>query len=565
MFIMIAGWRQLSIYLTVHERMARTYSEAAVSITITNVTTILAFIIGASISLPAIRAFCIYAGTAMFFAYFYQITFFGACMAFTGEREARNLHCYTCKKVLSKDESPNKLYRIFCAGGVPQNDTKLKKPPSHSIHPVMVFFRDYYGVFITKKWSKMVVVCLFIMYVSGAIYGCMNITEGLKLRNLARDGSPAWRFFKEIEDYFSEYGPVVSVAVTSKADYWFEATQDSLNQTLSNIEETELFHGSEITVSWLRMYTRYLQAIFHTSEIDKMTFLSVLQNQFLTDYRFKEYELDIVFEYAEDNKTAIDIKASRFLVTSQDMYSAMRKRDMMLTVRELADESAYNMSTFHPMFVVYDQYVGTVPNLLQTLGIAMICMLCVALIMIPHPVCAIFVTLCAISIDSAVIGYMSLWGVSLDTVSMINIILCIGFSVDFSAHITYAFVSAPDKDPNKRAISALFAVGMPIAQGALSSMIALSPLAAAPTYIFRTFFKTLFLVMAFGAMHGLVFLPVAFSFLGKVIPSNHLKEEDEVKPTKDCNIYVNYAVEPPVIAGGPEGEYIIVETKISVV
>ena len=99
MFIMIAAWRQLSLYLSVEERMGRTYSEAGVSITITNLTTVLAFIVGASSSLPGVRTFCIYAGVAMFFAYFYQITFFGAAMALVGQREAKNLHCYTCKKV----------------------------------------------------------------------------------------------------------------------------------------------------------------------------------------------------------------------------------------------------------------------------------------------------------------------------------------------------------------------------------------------------------------------------------------------------------------------------------
>ena len=103
MFIMIAAWRQLSLFLSVEERMGRTFSEAAVSITITNLTTVLAFIIGASSPLPGVRTFCIYAGIAMFFVYFYQMTFFGASMALVGQREANNLHCYTCKKVTSRN------------------------------------------------------------------------------------------------------------------------------------------------------------------------------------------------------------------------------------------------------------------------------------------------------------------------------------------------------------------------------------------------------------------------------------------------------------------------------
>ncbi len=46
------------------------------------------------------------------------------------------------------------------------------------------------------------------------------------------------------------------------------------------------------------------------------------------------------------------------------------------------------------------------------------------------------------SIEIGVVGYMTWWGVRLDGVALINLIMCIGFSVDFSAHICYHYLTA---------------------------------------------------------------------------------------------------------------------------
>jgi hypothetical protein len=41
---------------------------------------------------------------------------------------------------------------------------------------------------------------------------------------------------------------------------------------------------------------------------------------------------------------------------------------------------------------------------------------------------------------------MTWWGVRLDGVALINLIMCIGFSVDFSAHICYHYLTAVSDD-----------------------------------------------------------------------------------------------------------------------
>ncbi|KAL6488704.1 hypothetical protein MHYP_G00024450 [Metynnis hypsauchen] len=132
-----------------------------------------------------------------------------------------------------------------------------------------------------------------------------------------------------------------------------------------------------------------------------------------------------------------------------------------------------------------------------------------------------------------VAGFMALWDVNLDSISMINLVICIGFSVDFSAHISYAFVSSNEPSRNKKAIDALYNLGYPMIQAAVSTIAGVVVLAASPSYIFRTFFKIMFLVILFGLVHGVVFIPVflsLFGFCGKA----HTSVEDE-NTTKQHN------------------------------
>ena len=142
-------------------------------------------------------------------------------------------------------------------------------------------------------------------------------------------------------------------------------------------------------------------------------------------------------------------------------------------------------------------------------------MLIVALVFIPNPACSFWVGFSVISIELGVTGYMAFWDIALDSVSMISLIMCIGFSVDFSAHISYAYMSSSATTPDGRVIDALYQLGYPILQGALSTVVALSGFVFIPSYIFKTFLTMIVLVMLFGTFHGLFLLPVLLSLFGQ--------------------------------------------------
>lgn len=107
---------------------------------------------------------------------------------------------------------------------------------------------------------------------------------------------------------------------------------------------------------------------------------------------------------------------------------------------------------------------------------------------------------------------------------MITIIMSIGFSVDYAAHITYGYVVSTNQEATERIKDALSSLGWPLCQvcychfciffsfqGAMSTIISVIVLADVPAYMVVTFFKTVVLSISLGLLHGIVFLPVLLS------------------------------------------------------
>ncbi|MCL4144429.1 UNVERIFIED_CONTAM: hypothetical protein GTU68_007813 [Idotea baltica] len=154
------------------------------------------------------------------------------------------------------------------------------------------------------------------------------------------------------------------------------------------------------------------------------------------------------------------------------------------------------------------------PITIQAVSIAVIAMVGISLIFIPNPWCSLLVGVAIVSIETGVVGYMSLWGVNLDQISMINLIMCIGFSVDFSAHISYAYLTAKVETSEERLKECLYSLGLPIVQGGLSTIVCIVTFVLAPSYVYVTFFKIVFLVVFFAIIHGLLLIPVLLSMFG---------------------------------------------------
>ncbi|XP_021445702.2 patched domain-containing protein 3-like [Oncorhynchus mykiss] len=497
MFIMISCWQKTNVHDSVVDRLADTYQDAAISISITTITDVLALYLGYSSPFRSVQTFCLYAGTAILFCYIYNIIFLGAFLALNGQRETSNRHWFTCVKIpVDCPPGKSRSYAICCVGGAYDHDTGTEEE-----QPISGFFGKYYGPFLTQKWTKASVVVLYAGYLAVSFYGCFELKEGIDLRNLASDDSYISKYYQDKNTHFSYYGPNVMVAVNKSLAYWEEDQRKTLSSCITDFKKLA-YADKNFFLSWLDSFQVFANDLDINSENTfKINLLHFLEKRPMTWQ-------DIHFD--ADNK----IRSSRFFLQTLNISTTKQQKDMLISLRKTAEKCPIKLVVYHPSFIYLDQYTVIVDNTIQTIVVATVLMLAISLLLIPNPLCSLWVAFSIGSVIVGVVGFMALWDVSLDSISMINLIICIGFSVNFSAHVSYAFVSSTKADSNEKAVDALTHLGFPIVQGAVSTLLGVVALSFSESYIFRTFFKLIFLVITFGLVHGVAFLPVFLTFVG---------------------------------------------------
>ncbi|XP_064603084.1 patched domain-containing protein 3-like [Liolophura sinensis] len=98
-FILMSGWSENREAINIPDRVAATMRTSGMSITLTSLTDLVAFLIGMTSSFYSVKIFCLYAALAILFCYLNQVTLFAGCLALHGWRVKQNRHCATCMVV----------------------------------------------------------------------------------------------------------------------------------------------------------------------------------------------------------------------------------------------------------------------------------------------------------------------------------------------------------------------------------------------------------------------------------------------------------------------------------
>lgn len=506
MFLMIAAMRRTSRCLPVTERMAGCMSDAAVSILITATTDAFSFGVGAITLLPAVHIFCVYTGIAISFAFIYQVTFFTAFLAVFMKLEESGRSSVLGKRTLT--ESDIKVatlpQRLFSLG------SKLEPTKGNVVKEATIsrFFRNWYAPFLMNDLVRAIIMGWYLIYLFFAYYGVSQIKEGLEPTNLLVEDSYAIPHYRLLQKYFWKYGATLQVVVNNAPDLRNSSSRDRIHAMVGDFATTRHSIGKESVQFWLYEMESYYHDSLDMKIIDD-AFYSMLRH-WLASMNNNPWAEDLYWSDAKDGN--VILKSFRFLIGMHDISATKEQKDATLFFRAVASRwPEYNITTFMPLWLFTDQYAIIVPNTVQNIVIALTCMVLIAFVLIPQPMCAFWVALACASIDFGVIGYMTIWKVNLDAISMITIIMSIGFSVDYSAHITYGYVVSKALTPSDKVRDALSALGWPLCQGAMSTIIAVSVLVDVPAYMIVTFYKTVLLSILIGLLHGLVFLPVLLS------------------------------------------------------
>ncbi|CAH8614549.1 unnamed protein product [Schistosoma rodhaini] len=171
---------------------------------------------------------------------------------------------------------------------------------------------------------------------------------------------------------------------------------------------------------------------------------------------------------------------------------------------------------YSAFYVFYEQYLTLFNEAAFQLGICLLAIFIVTLIFFGFDLVAtLMVIFGVIYIVISVSAVMVLWSITLNALSLVNLVVALGISVEFCAHIVRSFTISVLPTRVERAKESLSEMGSSILRGiTLTKLGGIVVLAASKSRLFQIFYFRMYLSMIlFGAFTGLIILPVYLSYL----------------------------------------------------
>ncbi|KAI1720088.1 patched family domain-containing protein [Ditylenchus destructor] len=444
------------------EMFAHVMVDTGASITITTATNVLAFIIGALTPTPEIQIFSIGNALAITAVYIYAWTVFGSLMAIVGRWElveCLNDPSNDSGKELVKPATSNSSALI---SSTLQYQQKFLSCCSR--------FVAWYCRLITNPFVASLVVALLAGYIYITIYGILTIKAELKPEQLFLRSSDVIKVLDLRNEYIMPFYAICIVFVNNAGN-------------VTNPLQAQKLHS----LFW-RGFVTY-----------------------------------------EDNGTENgDVSITKFFFTTASYGIELRdwsKREELLNQwRHVADSyPELEVSVYEDDAKFLDLIPTMIPQTAQSAMWTLLCMFLVCLLFMTHPTTLIVSNFAIFSTCVGVFGILSLIGTELDPIVMSAAIMSIGFSVDIPAHIAYHFYktglnSEKQKTVEERLRHCISAIGFPVFEAGISTIICVSSLTFVNLHMAQVFARTLILVVAIGLVHGLLVIPVLF-YLISLIPT----------------------------------------------
>ncbi|XP_023238897.1 patched domain-containing protein 3-like [Centruroides sculpturatus] len=491
-FVFLAAWKRTDSQKNVPDRLSEVYSESAISVTVTSVTNFIAFISGLFTPYRSVSYFCLYASISVLFCYVYQITFVGACMALFGYLEKQERHSIFFTKINTQTENHSWIRKILFTTPRTSIWTKLGN--------------------ILFLWYVMIII-LFITagYVAVGVWGVTKTdTIGPFSQSTAYD-SYYLQYYKNVLKYFKHYEYSIQIIVDQEINYADVEIQNQIEKLFSEMEREGLI-ANFLTESWLQSFVEFVKddsmsAIVKSYNMsDTKDFIVVLRRMFLRHPYAQRFRNDIAF-----NSDYTTIVGSRFLCQTDFTVDEKSFYVTLQRLRKITDKMPFRVFPYHFFYYIVDSIDLHVKFTVQLLCSIVIIVIIVCFVFMPDVVVTFSVAFSIVTIEISTLGYMALWDVELAPVSMIVLVMCAGFSVDYSAHMSHAYRHCDIEGSNERLRHSIDCIGFAIFQGSATTIISVLPLTVPLAYIFVTIFKIIFLVIIFSFITALVFLPVILS------------------------------------------------------
>ncbi|CAM9472679.1 unnamed protein product, partial [Ascophyllum nodosum] len=460
MFVIVAAFDHTDPALPVEERVALGLKRCGVSITYTSLTNFFAFILGSTTSLPAVEYFCIYAGTAIIFDFFLQVTAFVALLTLDAKRqEAGRYNCFCCftsktfvQEVRMLQSSAVRFPRGVVLPPRPDSAGRDRAAQSelhaevHQLGPVGRFMKETYTPFLLSMPGKIVVLLGTVALLAAGIYGVTQATEDFDVLDLAPDDHYARDYTTLAREYDLEISSqFVPLGVyTQEVDYTDVDVQAQMQETDELMEEQQYVSGP--IDSWLSSFlvwatngTEYSADVTTSGGYDVYddpnTFYAAVA-EFIEEEDNERFQDDIVF------KSDGSIEISRSWLFLVDIVSTEENVDALEDTRDVVDQSTLDPEPFgfSSVFVFTEQFLVIYDELIGNFILALIAVAVLSLLILGNVGVVVLICFSVVIIDLDLLGFVYHWGLDINSITVIELIMAVGLVVDYMVHIVHFFL-----------------------------------------------------------------------------------------------------------------------------
>ncbi|XP_053754176.1 LOW QUALITY PROTEIN: NPC1-like intracellular cholesterol transporter 1 [Panthera pardus] len=533
------------------DHIGRALGRVAPSMLLCSLSEAICFFLGALTPMPAVRTFALTSGLAVILDFLLQVSAFVALLSLDSRRQEASRMDVCC-----------------CAGA------RELPPPGQSEGLLLRFFRKVYVPLLLHRVTRVVVLLLFTGLFGAGLYLMCQASVGLDQELALPKDSYLLDYFLFLNRYF-EVGAPVYFVTTGGYNFSSEAGMnaicssagcDSFSLTQKIQFATEFPDESYLAIpasSWVDDFIDWLTPSsccrlyafgankdkFCPSTVNSLACLKSCVNFTLGPVRpsvdqFHKY-LPWFLEDPPNIKcpkgglaaysTSVDlgpgnqVLASRFMAYHKPLRNSQDYTEALRAARALAanitahlrqvpgTDPAFEVFPYTITNVFYEQYLTVVPEGLFMLAMCLLPTFAVCCLLLGMDLRSGLLNLFSIvMILVDTVGFMALWGISYNAVSLINLVTAVGISVEFVSHITRAFAISTRLTRLERAKEATIFMGSAVFAGvAMTNLPGILVLGLAKAQLIQIFFFRLnLLITLLGLLHGLVFLPVVLSFVG---------------------------------------------------